>query len=275
MATPGRDEVPDVVRALCGAHVALVEEASPGLLDGLHLHGSIGFDGEFHAGSDVDFVATVSRRPTDDDVAALRHVHAEIGRRWRSPAFDGFYVLEDDLAGSPDDVPPVPGVMDGWFDTGRHCDIVHITWRELRDHGITLRGKPLRDIGIWSDDVALHDATRRNLDTYWRGQLEAMEHHPREARLPQAAEWGALGTSRLHHLLATGRPTSKSGGGRWALGAFPQHGEVALEALRVRERPDAPSTYAADPARRARDLTALMADVIADGVSRVDPPSAP
>ncbi len=102
-----------------------------------------------------------------------------------------------------------------------------------------------------------------------------MAHHPREASLPQAAEWGALGAPRLHHLLATGRPTSKSGGGRWALESFPEHREVVLEALRVRERPDAPSTYAADPARRARDLTALMADVIADGVARTVLPDRP
>ncbi|MEO7751781.1 MAG: hypothetical protein ABIS35_00055 [Terracoccus sp.] len=275
MAAPSRSEVPDVVRALCDTHVELVEAAVPGLLEGLHLHGSIGFGGEFHAGSDVDFIATITRRPTDDDVAALQRVHAGIGKRWESPAYDGIYLLEEDLTGSPDDVPPVPGVLDGWFDVGRHADVAHITWRELRDHGVTMHGRSLRDVGVWSDDAALHEATRHNLDTYWRGQLEALGHHPREAALPQAAEWGGLGAPRLHHLLATGRPTSKSGGGRWALEAFPQHRELALEALRVREQPDAPSTYAAEPARRARDLIALLADVVADGVARTDPPGRP
>lgn len=247
MATPSRDELPEVVRVVSDAHATLLEQAAPGLLGGLHLHGSIGFDGEFHGGSDIDFVAIVSRRPTGEDVEVLRHVHAELANRWPSPAYDGFYLLESDLGGRPEDVPEGPGVLHEWFDVGNHCDVKHITWRELRDHGVTLRGKDLRDIVIWSDDAALHAATRENLDTYWRAQLEAMAFHPREASLPQAAEWGGLGAPRLHHLIATGRPTSKSGGGRWAIEAFPQHREIAVEALRVRERPDEPSTYAAEP----------------------------
>ncbi|MEO7448541.1 MAG: hypothetical protein ABI336_09755, partial [Humibacillus sp.] len=207
------------------------------------------------------------------EVEALRRVHAELGRRWPAPAYDGFYVTTDDLRARPEEVPAAPGVLDGWFDVGTHGDVSHITWRALRDHSITLRGEAPREIGIWSDDAALHEVARHNLDTYWRRQLEALAYHPREGALPQASEWGALGAARLHHLLVTRRLTSKSGGGHWALEAFPAHAEIAREGLRVRERPDAPSSYAADPARRARDLTALMADVIADGVSRTELPA--
>ncbi len=145
-----------MVRTICAAHAALLDARLPGLLDGLYLHGSIGFDGEFHGGSDIDFVAVTSRRPTEADIEVLRQVHAEIDRRWPEPDYDGFYVLETDLAGSPDVVPEGPGVLHQWFDVGTHCDVKHITWRELRDHGITLRGKDLRDLTIWSDDAALH-----------------------------------------------------------------------------------------------------------------------
>ncbi|MCU1537237.1 MAG: hypothetical protein JWP82_1588 [Humibacillus sp.] len=273
MATPAVEDLPEVVREVCAGHAALVDAQLPGLLDGLHLHGSLGFDGEFFAGSDVDVVVVTSRRVSEAEVGVLRGVHAELGRRWPRPAYDGFYVVEGDLTGAPEDVPAVPGVLDGWFDVGTHGDVTQITWRELRDHSVTLRGKPAREIGIPSDGAALHEATRLNLDTYWRHQLEVLRHHPREAALPQACEWGALGAARLHRLLVTGRPTSKSGGGRWAVEAFPAHAEVAREGLRVREQPDAPSTYAADPARRARDLIALMADVVADGVVRTEGPT--
>ncbi|MBC9822226.1 nucleotidyltransferase domain-containing protein [Terrabacter sp. MAHUQ-38] len=272
MATPSREDLPEVVRTVCDAHAALLDERLPGLLEGLYLHGSVGFDGEFHGGSDIDFVAVTSRRPDDGEVDVLRQVHAELDKRRPEPAYDGFYVVADDLAGSPDVVPDVPGVLHQWFDVGTHCDVKHITWRELRDHGITVRGKALRDLVIWSDDAALHASTRENLDTYWRSQLEAMHHHPREASLPQAAEWGALGAPRLVHLLLTGTPTSKSGAGRWALDAYAHHREVVEEALRVRERPDDPSTYAADPDRRRRDLIAFMGEVIADGVAMTTAP---
>ena len=271
MGVPTRDELPDVVRDVCGSHLALLDERLPGLLDGLHLHGSIGFDGEFHGGSDIDFVAVTTRRPTEADVEVLREVHGELARRWPEPDYDGFYVLESDLAGAPGDVPEGPGVLHQWFDVGTHCDLKEITWRELRDHGITVRGKHLRDIAIASDDTALRDSTRENLDTFWRSQLEAMEHHPREASLPQAAEWGALGAPRLVHLLVTGHPTSKSGAGRWAREAYPHHREIVEEGLRVRERPDEPSTYATDPGRRRRYLIAFMTEVIADGVGVTEP----
>lgn len=268
---PNREALPEVVRAVTQAHVALLDERLPGLLDGLHLHGSLGFDGEFFGGSDVDFVAVTSRRPGGSDIGVLRQVHSALDRDWPQPAYDGFYVLEADLAGRPEDVPEGPGVLHQWFDVGTHGDVTHITWRELRDHGITMCGKQLRDIEVWSDDAELHRATRDNLDTYWRMQLEALAHHPREASLPQAAEWGALGAPRLAHLLLTGIPTSKSGAGRWAVGAYPRHREIVEEALRVRERPEEPSTYAADPDRRRRDLIALMTEVIADGVASAGP----
>jgi hypothetical protein len=268
---PSPDTLPEVVRAVTRAHVALLDERLPGLLEGLHLHGSLGFGGEFFGGSDVDFVAVTTRRPSVSDTDVLRHVHSALDRDWPVPAYDGFYLLEADLAGRPEDVPEGPGVLHQWFDVGTHADITHITWRELRDHGITMWGKGIRDIDVWSDDAELHRATRDNLDTYWRMQLEAMHHHPREASLPQAAEWGALGAPRLVHLLVTGVPTSKSGAGRWAVGAYPRHREIVEEALRVRERPDDPSTYAADPDRRRHDLIALMTEVIADGVARPGP----
>ncbi|MGO4599082.1 hypothetical protein [Terrabacter sp. 2RAF25] len=274
---PTRTELPDAGLSVTDAHAELLDARLPGLLEGLYLHGSIGFGGEFHRGSDVDFVAVTSRRPSDPDCEVLRKVHADIDKQWPQPAYDGFYVVADDLAGSPDEVPDGPGVLHGWFDVGTHADVSHITWRELRDHGVTLRGKDLRDMKVWSDDEALLRATRDNLDTYWRAQLEAMEHHPREASLPQAAEWGALGVPRLVHLLVTGAPTSKSGAARWALDTYPAHRQIVEEALRVRERPDDPSEYAADPDRRRRDLVALMGELIADGVGRsvLPPGSAP
>jgi hypothetical protein len=265
-AVSGR-ELPEVVLAVCDAHVAALEAALPGFLDGLYLHGSIGFGGEFHPTSDVDFVATCTRRATDDDVEVLRQVHSELARRWPSPAYDGFYLLETDLASRPEDVPEGPGILHEWFDVGHHADVQHVTWHELRHHGVTLHGKDLREIDIHTDGAALRAATREHLETFWRSQLEAMEHHPREASLPQAAEWGGLGPPRLHHLLSTGRLTSKSGAGRWALEAFPQHQEIVLEALRVRERPDDPSRYD-DPARRREDLVAFMSEVIDDALRR-------
>ena len=182
---PTRGELPEVVRSLCDAHATLVDDALPGLLDGLYLHGSIGFGGEFHGGSDVDFVAMITRRLTGDDIEALRRIHAELIRLRPAPAYDGFYLLETDLAGRPEDLLQAPGILHQWFSEEPHSDVKAITWRELRDHGITLRGKDLREIEIRSDDAELLASTRENLDTYWRSQLEAWSTIPARRRCPR------------------------------------------------------------------------------------------
>src|SRR5712692_5094651 len=57
-----------------------------------------------------------------------------------------------------------------------------------------------------------------------------------KAATPEAAAWCVLGVSRLHHLLATGAMTSKSGAGRHALAVFDSQWQAIIhEALRARE----------------------------------------
>src|SRR5690606_38682325 len=52
---------------------------------------------------------------------------------------------------------------------------------------------------------------------------------------PAAPMWGVLGISRLHHTLETGRITSKSGAGEYALTVFDSRWQGIIgEALRIR-----------------------------------------
>jgi len=77
-----------------------------------------------------------------------------------------------------------------------------------------------------------------------------------------------LGVSRLHHLLATGKLTSKCGAGHHALAAFdPQWHPLIIEALGIREGASAVSGYAGDPARRGRDTTAFTRMVVNAGLA--------
>ena len=63
---------PDQVRTVTALHVDLVDEALPWLVEGLYLHGSLGF-GEWYDGrSDVDFVAVTAERPDEATAAVLR-----------------------------------------------------------------------------------------------------------------------------------------------------------------------------------------------------------
>ncbi|HEX5771714.1 MAG TPA: hypothetical protein VFY11_12180, partial [Nocardioidaceae bacterium] len=68
-------QLPGPVRQVSGLFLSLADEALPGLVEGLYLHGSLGF-GEWYDGrSDVDFVAVLGRRPDDATVARLKEVH--------------------------------------------------------------------------------------------------------------------------------------------------------------------------------------------------------
>ncbi len=156
----------------------------------------------------------------------------------------------------------------GSFAEASRSDVNPVSWHELARHGITVRGPKLTSRKIWTDDAALRAFTHANLTSYWSGVADALAAHPAEAGTPAMAAWCVLGVSRLHHVLATGSLTSKSGAGRHALRAFgPRWHPIITEALRAREQLSAPSAYGSDPEARARDTTAFTVMAIDAGLA--------
>jgi hypothetical protein len=232
---PRRPWPPHEVRTVCEVYLALVDEAVPGLVEGLYLHGSLGF-GEWYAGrSDVDFVAVTSRRPDAATVRALAEVHERLGETFPRPAYDGFYATWPDLAGPTGRCPDLPCILGGqWRDEGRF-DVNPVTWHELAGHGVTVRGPELTGVEIWTDQQVLRAYTREDLATSWAETATSLRRFPDEAVRPDIAAWCVLGVSRLHHLLATDRLTSKDGAGRHAVEAFgPRWRPLVAEALAYR-----------------------------------------
>ena len=239
-SAPGADRThearpPDTVRQVTGLFLDLVDEAAPGLVEGLYLRGSLGF-GEWHEGrSDVDFVAVTAERPDARTVRLLREVHARVGDTFPRPPYDGFHVTWDDLARPSYDCPDVPCTLAGdWRDEGRF-DVNPVTWHELAWHGITIRGPRLADVRIWTDPKVLREYTHGNLEAYWANEVEQLKRFPTEGATPENVAWFVLGTARLHHLLATDRLTSKNGAGHYAIEAFgEQWRPLVSEALAFR-----------------------------------------
>jgi hypothetical protein len=184
--------------------------------------------------SDVDFVATLSRRPTGADVGALQSSHAEISAGHGDRAFDGMHVWVEDLAGDPEDCPDVPRVPHGLFEPEAREDLNPVAWHELVQVGLTVRGTGLADLVVWTRQ-RLVELTRDNVDSHWRPNAEALEAMPREAEAGDTCCWCVPGVARLHHLLVAGALTTKSGAGRWALSYYEERfHRVVREALRVR-----------------------------------------
>jgi hypothetical protein len=260
--------LPKAVPDITGSFLTTIDAAAPGLVRGLYLHGSLGFGGEFFPGSDIDFVAVLAARPDEADLGALEAAHEEVKAAWPSPLFEGIHLVAADLAGPPDACPDLPFIHERKFGRAGRFEISPVTWHELARHAITVRGPALTGADVWTDDRALWEYSHGNLTSYWAKVGEAMVKMPREASTPEMAVWCVLGVSRLHHLLATGTLTSKSGAGWYALEAFESRWHpIIREALRAREQPGAVSAYDGDDERRGRDAADFTLMAIEAGLA--------
>ena len=253
-------DLPGPVASVCTTFLGAVPD---GLVTGLYLRGGLAFGEWIEGTSDVDFTATLSRRPDTADVEALRTAHATVAATYGdSPYFDGAHLLAEDLARPPAECPDAPAVLMHDFAVGDADDPV--SWHELARHGVTVAGPPVESLGIWTDDDVLRAHTVDNLDTYWRGHAERCAADPDAASLPFACGWVVPGTARLHHLLETGEQTAKSRAVRWGLGYYPeQFHRVLRESLAIREGVFEPQYD--DNLERGRDVAAFAAFVVEQG----------
>ncbi|MFD5616469.1 hypothetical protein [Kitasatospora sp. NPDC127060] len=258
---------PQVLRATT-TFLAAIDGSSPHLVEGLYLHGSLGF-GEFYPGhSDIDYVAVLARPPDAATIAALAAAHQVVRERFPQPDFDGFHIQRSDLTRPPASCPDLPCTQGGVFQEAGRFDLNPVTWHELARHGLAVRGPALSEEQVWTDDAALRAYSHGNLAGYWTGVVHSLVQRPKKASTAEATEWCVLGVSRLHHLLATGTLTSKSGAGRYALTAFePRWKPIITEALRIREIRSTRSPYADAPERRGQDTTAFTSMAVEAGLA--------
>lgn len=256
--------LPEEVRTVSERWLAEVDSRLPGLVTAAFLHGSIAW-GEFHATSDLDFVAVCSRRPGPEDLAALADAHARVAAT-TTRHLDGFYCTADDLAALPREVGLLPMHFHGAFSAAGRADVSIVTWHELAEHPVVLRGEVPY---VRTDLGALIAHTRDNLASYWGGQLRGIEALPAAevGRDAEAVVWNVLGVARLHHLLVHRTLTSKSGAGRYVLAELdPRWRRVAADALAIREGGARERAY--DDTQRGRDVRAFLAWAVADGIRR-------
>jgi hypothetical protein len=272
---PGTIWPPGQVRSVTSLHLDLVDEALPGLVEGLYLHGSIGF-GEWYDGrSDVDFVAVTAERPDAATVAVLREVHARVGETFPRPSYDGLYVTWADLARPPADCPDVacslPSALGGEWRIGRF-DLNPVTWHELARHGVHVRGPALGDVQVWTDTETLRTYSHANLTDYWAGQVALLRQHPQDAARPDIVSWFVLGVPRLHHAIATGRLTSKDGAGHHAVATFGERWRpLVAEAMTYRALGEPSGMYDAQETRLAEE-TATFAELALERALALRPP---
>ncbi len=265
------EELPELVRQVCASFTHALNQSAEGLLEGLHLRGSLAW-GEFHESSDIDFTAVVSRRPGVHDLTALEAAHTQIWFEFPDHDFDGHHVLLDDLRRPASECPPVPTSHAGRFLAADDLDVNPVAWSELATRGVRITGRDATVLGIHADRAELWEYTHQNLTTYWgRVGRELKVGWMVAGRREDAVMWCTLGAARLHHLLATGEMTSKGGAGRYILEHLDERWHpLATDALRARETPSEPTEYRS-LSQRGKDLRDFVAWCVADG-ARLDLP---
>ena len=254
--------LPPAVSDVASHFLSEVDRRLPGRLTGLFLHGSICW-GEFFPGSDIDFVAVWSQPPTGADADVLQTAHETTQAHYPEPNFDGFHCTASDLASSPAHLGHRPAFYQGTFDIEGKIDLNLVTWHELAERAITIRGQLPN---VHTDLSGLLEFTRHNLDTFWRAAIEQIDSAGIEAvgKHDYSIAMVTLGSARLHHLLARQTLTSKSGAGRYVCDLDPRWTKIGREAVRLREHADSPSLYE-DQTQRGQDAYDLLTWIVEDG----------
>jgi hypothetical protein len=225
------------VTCLLEDYLVEVENGLPGYLTAFYLHGSIAL-GEFQPKySDVDFIAVISRRSTDDDFARLAAVHAALKEKYAQNPLSGSYLQPEDLGRFASEIEAAPYYQDGIMQRG-HFDINAVTWWILKNRGVTLLGTPAERLPIEVDMERMIADMHRNMNTYW---VSFIRQPARMAWLfsDYGVQWTIPGVLRQFYTFNEKGITSKIGACEYALQHVPQRWQrIIQEAMNIRNGRD-------------------------------------
>lgn len=227
-------EIPQPVQRVLGEYVDLANEALPGLLAGVYLHGSLALGAFDSRLSDIDFITITSRRCTATDIDSLRAIHQTLLQRYPEAHLEGGYLQWDDLGRFEDTIPPHPHIHDGILHSSGYHDINAVTWWVLKHRGIAVVGPPPEYLDIQVDWADLIAKMHLNMNTYWAG----FTTNPRRMAwllADDGIQWAVLGVLRQFYTFREHAITSKTGAGMYGLAHTPrQWHRLIQEAIDIR-----------------------------------------
>ncbi|MEN9823892.1 MAG: hypothetical protein RLZ04_2318 [Actinomycetota bacterium] len=262
------DATADVSAAL-GTYLEIVDDVAPGLVEGLYVVGSFALGDWITGCSDIDVVVVTAEPATDEDAGSLRTVHALLAERQPTPAVDGVYLAWGDLVVEPATGLHRPWMLGNEFRHDGDCfEVNPITWWQLANVAVTVRGPDPARLGVPTDVEARVRFVVDNLATYWTDVAADVERacaeQPERQFDAASLVWCTLGPLRLHRTAFHGDVVSKAAAGRHGLDEMPSEFRSVIEtALGARA---AAESGAAD-ATAMLDAAALIRH-IADEVAR-------
>ncbi|MBZ0287510.1 MAG: DUF4111 domain-containing protein, partial [Anaerolineae bacterium] len=230
--------IPEAVRWVMDDYRAFMDADLPGFLTGLYIQGSIAL-GAFNPGqSDIDFIAVVNRRASQDDIAKLTEIHQKVATLYPTMPLEGSYVQRGDMGKLEDAIEPAPYIHDGKLEASGYHDINRVTWWILKNRGITLLGTDAHDLDFTVDWDALSADALQNLNDYWARYTD----HPMRIMWLLSdfgIQWTVLGVLRQYYTFKVGGITSKIGAGEYALQHLPvEWHRIIQEAVNIRRGGD-------------------------------------
>jgi hypothetical protein len=269
--------LPVEARRTVDHYLQVMDRLLPGRVCGLYVVGSTALGAYNPSRSDLDFVVVVDRGLRPDELLRLRLVHLIAGARSGLRAVsrlrfmfpgtcNGVFVTADDLGRPITEITAVASHTGTRFTTGSGFDLNPVTWSVLADHGVAIRGPQPSALDLQTDASVLRSWTLDNLDAYWAPWARTiLARNPRRLRVGWRwlTAWGVLGTSRMHHTIATGRVIAKETAGEYALATFAARWHPLVdEALAYRRNQPARVTGPGDA--WVREAAAFVLEVVAD-----------
>lgn len=226
--------IPEPVQPLLECYISAMEQQLPGLLRGFYIVGSIALNGFNERFSDIDFVAIVAHKASEADLESIASIHKATEKEFPKWGMSGVYLQFDDLGKSADETQAHPHFHDGKFHKEAYSGINPVTWWELKNHGIAIRGEEPLELPFSVDWNALIGWMRENLNAYWRGWTVRLDR-----RIVLLSDWGiqwaVLGVLRQYYTLRENSITTKHGAAEYALASLPQEWHSLIqEAIDIR-----------------------------------------
>jgi len=238
--------------------------AKTSVVESIYLYGSTALGDYVEGSSDIDFMAILRHPPSEEDIAAIASAHAEVEANLPNTDMMGAYMLADELGKSYGEISVLLTYYEKRFRTDRSgADINPVTWWILKHHGLRVYGPGIA-FRYETDPKHLADYVIANLNTYWVGWIERLEHQlnglPEEVTAEQldfAVEWCTLGMLRQLYTVKEQGVKSKIAAGDYGLQVIPAKWHHLIEeAISIKKMN--PVRFYYDNVVRLTDLIALL-----------------
>ncbi|WP_042146292.1 aminoglycoside adenylyltransferase domain-containing protein [Paucisalibacillus sp. EB02] len=238
--------LPKDVETILEEYIKLLDEHFPSTLEEFYIHGSIAIGAYEKNSSDIDFLAVMNRRLTEEDTESLNYIHKILAQNYRRPELDGVYISWEELSKnnskSIDSNGKYPFYNDGEIHFGNYFNFNPVTWWTLKNNGIKLISRDPKefDFEVSAEELLLY--VHDNMNSYWLSYIQQIEKNKphllnfMSEEIDQEIEWIVLGLLRQFYTMKEQNIVSKLGAGNYGLSHLPSRWHnIIQEAINIRK----------------------------------------